>query len=54
MTCLATVPTDLVKVLMQGDRAKPVSLYNTPMDCLKDIYQRRGFLGFYRYEFVYV
>ena len=48
LTCLATVPTDYVKILMQSDRARTQPLYNTTFDCVRDIFNRKGFMGFSR------
>ena len=48
LSCLATVPTDYIKILMQADRARTQPLYNTTYDCVKDIFNRKGFMGFFR------
>ncbi len=48
LTTLATVPTDLVKVRMQGDNASGTPKYRNTWHCVKYIAKTEGFLGFYR------
>ena len=47
LTCLATVPTDLIKVRMQGD-AFGTPKYKNTFQCVRDTFRKEGFTGFYK------
>ncbi|KXJ30052.1 Rho-related GTP-binding protein RhoV [Exaiptasia diaphana] len=48
--CLIIVPLDLVKIKlqMQTEAKRKQSLYKGPIDCIKKIYQVRGFKGYFQ------
>ncbi|KAG2225090.1 hypothetical protein INT45_011772, partial [Circinella minor] len=45
---LVVFPIDLVKSLMQKEVLSPQPQYKSAIDCVRDIYSTRGFIGFYR------
>lgn len=47
LTCIPTVPSELIKCQMQIDRARPTPLYRTDMDCARAIFRTKGLRGFY-------
>ena len=49
LTCLVTVPTDLVKVRMQVDNLSKTPQFSSTMDCVRHVYTHDGGIrGFFR------
>lgn len=48
MCWIVVFPLDLVKTLIQKEILLPNPTYKSAIDCVKDIYKKNGFNGFYR------